>query len=99
MANKENGYNPSIFDTKYGECFYCGLQVDTARHEVYYGRPNRNKAKRMGFWVNLCPPCHREVHGYPNDGIDLYLKQQGQIKWEKISTREQFIKEWGRSWL
>lgn len=94
-----NNYNDSVFDTEYGRCFYCGKYGDTARHEVFYGNANRNKAKRFGYWVNICPDCHREVHKYPNDGIDRFLKQTGQIEYERNHDRIEFIKEWGRSYL
>ena len=95
----KNGYNDSVFDTEYGECFFCNYHTDTARHEVYYGTSNRAKSKSYGYWVNLCPECHRKAHAHPNDGIDKYLKQTGQIEWEKTRTRESFIKVWGRSYL
>jgi len=91
-------YNDSIFDTEYGECFFCGYHIHTARHEVYRGN-YRQKSKRMGYWVNLCPDCHNEVHKFPNDGIDKWLKQKGQIKFEEKHSREDFIKEFGRNYL
>lgn len=96
----ENGYNESIFDTEQFTCFYCGREhVPTARHEIYYGNAYRQKSKRRGYWVNLCVPDHQQAHSHPNDGIDKWLKQTGQIEWEKTSTREEFIKTWGRSYL
>lgn len=95
----KNGYNSSVFNTIYGECFFCQFCTDTARHEVFYGTANRQKAKRLGYWVNLCPECHMKVHDDPNNGIDMYLKKRGQKIYEQDHTREQFIKEWGRSYL
>ena len=94
-----NGYNESVFDTEAGRCYFCNKIGDTVRHEVYYGNPNRRKAKKLGYWVNLCPACHRVTHRFANDGIDKYLKQKGQIIWEAGSDRDEFIKEWGRSYL
>lgn len=94
-----NGYNDSVLETESGVCFFCGLHCDTARHEIYYGTANRQKAKLYGYWVNICPKHHREAHKEPNTGVDLWLKQTGQIEWEKTRTRESFIKVWGRSYL
>lgn len=95
----KNGYKESVLDTEQGECYFCGLHTDTARHEIFYGVANRKKAKALGYWVNLCPECHRQVHAYPNDGIDRYLKQTAQMHYELKSNRMQFIAEWGRSYL
>ena len=96
---EKNKYNDSVMETEYGTCFFCGRACSTARHEIFYGWANRQKAKRLGYWVNLCPTCHDDVHKYPNDGIDKYLKHKGQIKYEETHSREEFIDEWGRSYL
>ena len=98
-ARKMNGYNKSLFDTEQGKCFYCNRYGDTARHEMFYGIANRQKAKTLGYWVNLCVSCHMSAHAHPNSGVDRYLKQTGQKKYEKNHTRQEFINEWGRSYL
>ena len=69
-------YGPSLFDTVDGECWKCGYCGDTARHECYYGRGTRDKAKKYGLWVCLCPRCHAWVHADPNNGLDAELKAE-----------------------
>lgn len=95
-----NGYAPSILGSK-PMCLICG-RYRAARHEVFFG-PYRDKSKRLGLWVNLCPCCHQNgptaVHR--NRDADLKLKRWAQKKamehyhW----SEEEFIKEFGRSYL
>lgn len=94
----KNGYAPSIFPT--GFCYEC-LRTDAGliRHEVFHG-PFRNKSKKYGLWVNLCPYCHNRVHN--SDGqLDLKLKRHGEYQaikyygWEK----EEFIWRFGKNYL
>ena len=79
MRLDRNGYGPSILDTEQGTCYVCGLQTDTIRHEIYHGVGNRSISKANGFWVNLCPRCHRchrFVHLRLDDGdLDSNLKR------------------------
>ena len=63
----KNGYNDSLYDTKSHECYYCHSNTDTVRHEVFYGA-QRQSAKALGLWLNLCPVCHRLVHEIGEDG-------------------------------
>ena len=74
---KKNGYlSPPILDTEKGVCFNCGKKGDTAVHEIYFGRGNRKVSKQQGFYVHLCPTCHRIVHEKPDDGeLDGALKR------------------------
>ena len=60
-----NGYNPSIMATTAGECYLCGYEGETVRHEVFGGNGPRALSKRYGLWVNLCVRCHAEVHADP----------------------------------
>ena len=60
-----NGYNPSIMATTAGECYLCGYEGETVRHEVFYGTGTRALSKRYGLWVNICVRCHAEVHADP----------------------------------
>lgn len=93
-----NGYAPSVFDMEQGRCFHCGMFSDTARHEVFHG-PYRAKSKALGFWVNLCPSCHNEVHNGAN-GLDLELKKIMQhaamlyYGWYLNDWRERFSKNY-----
>ena len=96
-----NGYAPSLFPHK--ECFICGkpgcLYVPLQRHEIFHG-PNRQKSKRFGLWVTLCPMCHTNVH-HQEPALDKWLKRVGQQKamdtygW----TIAEFRAEFGKNYL
>lgn len=98
-----NGYAPSVVQVRGSECFRCGYEGDTARHEIFYGEGRREKSKRLGLWVHLCPRCHQ--HGknavHRDRSADLALKQVGQVEamdafgW----TTEKFIEEFGMNYL
>ena len=73
------------------------------RHEVFFGTANRQKSIRDGLVVFLTP----EMHNGSNKGVhynrkfDLFLKRIGQQAWMDYygKTTEDFIKEYGRSYL
>ena len=100
---KDNGYVDSIVQVNGTYCFRCGYEGDVARHEIFYGEGRREKSKRLGLWVHLCPRCHQygkdAVH--TNRATDLALKQVGQVEamdtfgW----TTEKFIEEFGMNYL
>ena len=86
----KNGYVPSIMGSEDGVCFLCGLCTDTARHEVY-GGANRQISKHNGFWVALCPNCHRKVHEtYTREDVRKMLKKPCEIIYQRTHTRAQF---------
>lgn len=92
MRLDRNGYAPSIFPTEQGTCYICERGGDTVRHECYFGNPNRTVSKQNGFWVNLCPSCHRTVHEKTDGGeMDRYLKKQGFRIYCAIYPREKFF--------
>lgn len=68
-------YDPSLFDTEDGVCWKCGYRGDTARHEVYYGVGRRDKSKKYGLWLCLCPRCHMSIHRNPSIGLDRELRK------------------------
>ena len=73
------------------------------RHEIFFGTANRQKSIRDGLVVFLTP----EMHNMSNRGVhfnrefDLELKRIGQAVWCEYynKTTEDFIKEYGRSYL
>ena len=78
--------------TEDGTCFLCGLETETVRHEVY-GGPNRQISKANGFWINLCPDCHRKVHTvYTREDVRQMLKKPCEIIYQRTHTREQFYR-------
>jgi len=95
---KNNGYNPSILDTEQGIDYILKVEVgDTARHEIYYGGKNRLVSQTQGFWVNVCPQIHAELHTAGE--LDKELKKECQRKFEETHTRDEFMYMIGRSYL
>lgn len=98
MPLDSNGYTDSIIqaDTR---CYLCGRGGETARHEIFEGRGRRDKCKRLGLWVRLCPSCHARVHSEPK--MYLPLKEDAQkaamdkYGWDTV----RFILEMGRNYL
>ena len=94
-----NGYAPSLVFCD-GSCAICGRH-DRAlqRHEAFHGA-NRDKSKRLGCWLYLCYECHDRLHHH-DAAYDLYVKRLMQevsmnhYHW----TKQDFIREWGRSYL
>lgn len=83
------------------ECFMCETTFNLEEHHCIYGRFNRKKSEARGFKVWLCSEHHRGKEGVHNhSALDMYLKQLSQTYYENhYGTREQFIKEFSRSWL
>ena len=78
-------------------CYVCGSPY-TEEHHIFYGR-NRQTSDRLGYTVRLCRKHHNEVHNAPNKGLDLLLKRIGQEEFEKKSSRAEFIRTFGKSYL
>lgn len=91
-----NGYAPSIMQDD-GCCFVC-LNITAARHEVF-GGPNRQKSKRLGLWVNLCPCHHNIVHSEANKALALKRLMQDKAMKRYGWSKEDFIREIGKNYL
>lgn len=94
-------HTPSIISNEYC-CIRCGRTSNLERHHCIYGNGRRLLSEKFGLWVYLCPDHHTlgryAVHR--DRDFDLTLHQLAQGMWEdKYGTREEFIKEFGRSWL
>jgi len=87
-------------DTK--ECYFCHSTYYLENHHIFFGDPNRKKSEKRGLKVWLCHNHHRNgpyaVH--KNRESNLQLKEMAQTYYEQnIGTREQFIVEFGKSYL
>lgn len=92
LANLErNRY--SIFTNNFNICYYCGESRGKMDIHEVYGGSNRQRSMKNGLCVPLCRTCHS------NDMVIQDLKKWCQRKYEKIYTREDFIKLIGRSYL
>lgn len=84
---------------EYIKCYFCGRQ-GTERHHVFQGA-YRKKSEAHGLVVLLCHWCHNE----PPDGVHHNVERRNELKrmcqqeYEKTFTREDFIEEFGRSYL
>lgn len=98
-------------DTK--ECYLCRIEAmkkgyvgeltdqGLDEHHIFPGTSNRKKSEQHGLKVHL---CHFKHHLGPegphmNRIIDLSLKGIAQREFERNHTREEFIQEFGKSWL
>lgn len=75
---------------------------EVAMHHVFNGNPYRELSDRYGFIVPLRPDWHNmtpySVH--VNQEFDENLKRQAQEYYEAhIGSRQQFIAEFGKSYL
>lgn len=91
----------SVFQ-KNKQCYFCGRLSDLHSHHIFGGTANRKVSEQYGFKVWLCAPHHNMssegIHF--NKESDLLLKKIAQKYYEKnIGSRENFIRDFGKSWL
>ena len=91
----------SIIVTDTEHCIFCfnGLVEE---HHVFFGTANRDLAEKYHLTVPLCNKHHTGSGDSPhrNRIIDLALKCWAQTVYEnQIGSREQFRKEFGKSYL
>lgn len=91
----------SIIQADTTHCYVCN-RMGTEIHHPLNGS-NRKISDRMGLTVGLCYTHHRGeqgVHGKDGNDLRIELKQVAQeVYEERIGTREEFIRTFGKSWL
>ena len=90
----------SVLTTDMDHCIYTG-SAQVERHHLY-GGPNKALSERYGFIAPLRYDLHPNgAHvGEQGPAVDEDLKKRCQEYYEAhYGTREQFIKEFGRSFL
>lgn len=92
----------SVFTDDMEHCYFTGTPY-CHRHHIFYG-PYRNKSEEYGFVIPLASQLHEfepeSVHGNPNQGLGLQLKQMAQQYFEEhYGTREEFIRIFGKNRL
>ena len=87
---------------KVKECYVCSTTTNLHDHHVLFGTSNRKKSEKYGLKVWLCA-YH---HNMSNEGVhfnkilDRALKLKAQAYFEEnIGTRDDFIREFGKSYL
>lgn len=94
-----NGYAPSLFPWKHGECLICGrYDRPLQRHEVFHG-PYRETSKRLGCWVYICDYCHMRIHGVDarNEKTLKRIMQKKAMEHYGLTT-EQFREVFGKDY-
>lgn len=91
----------SVFTDDMDSCIFTG-STQVERHHIL-GSFNRAKSEKYGFVVPLRYDLHpngaRADPRYAKE-IDIHLKRMAQEYYESnIGTREEFIQEFGRSYL
>lgn len=83
------------------ECIVCGTTYNLHDHHIFFGS-RRKQSEKRGLKVWLCA----NHHNMSNDGVhhnrvlDLKLKRFAQKYYEEnYGTREDFRKEFGKSYL
>lgn len=90
----------SVFTDDMDHCIYTGSPY-VERHHIFGGY-NRSRSEKYGFVVPLRQDLHPNgVHASQSGKLlDLKLKQMAQTYYEEnIGTREEFIKEFNKSFL
>ena len=91
----------SIIVTDTEHCLICGAPYPE-EHHCLYGTANRPIAEKYHLTVPLCNKHHTGSGESPhrNRVVDLCIKVLAQTVYEnQIGTREQFRKEFGKSYL
>lgn len=92
----------SVFTNDMEHCYFTGTPY-CHRHHIFYG-PYRSKSEEYGFVIPIACYLHENeaesVHGNPNQGLDLKLKQMAQQYFEEhYGTRDEFIRIFGKNRL
>lgn len=92
----------SVFTDDMNHCYFTGSPC-VERHHIF-GVANRGRSEERGFIIPLRPELHPNGAHFKNKGdlakIDLLLKQMAQEFYEEhYGTRENFRKEFGKSYL
>lgn len=77
----------------------CGSHGDLARHEVFGGYGRRNKSKKYGLWITVCPRCHEQIHMHGDIARSLRAKAQEAAMEYYDWTISDFINEFGGNYL
>ena len=81
-------------------CMFTGASP-VERHHIF-GGANKKRSEKYGFIAPLRPDLHPNgvFAGKDAKEVDLRLKTMAQTYYEEHhGTREEFIKEFGKSWL
>lgn len=84
------------------QCYVCCTTYNLHSHHIFGGTSNRKQSEKYGLKVWLCARHHNMSNEgvHYNKHLDNHLKQIVQRYYEQhIGTREDFRREFGRSYL
>ena len=88
----------SKFTDDLTKCFVCGRPFPQIHHMM--NAANKAKAEKYGLILPLCMNHHTGAEGvHTKPERMLACKQMAQKKFEEDHTREDWIKEFGKSYL
>lgn len=94
---KEKVQKIKLQDTKV--CYVTGRTDGLHKHHIFEG-VHRKLSEKYGLCVYLRPEWHTGDHGvHFNKTLDMELKQLAQREFEKVFSKDEFIKIFGRSYL
>ena len=77
-------------------CYLCKSPYNLHTHHMLHGSM-KNKADQYNLTITLCVECHTLLHDHGFH--DKEIQQLAQKRFEETHTREEFIKEFGKSFL
>lgn len=80
------------------ECPLCGRWDYLDTHHVFEG-VRRPTSERLGLTIDICRACHGSIHAKP--AAWTWLKERTQRNYMKAHdmTEDEWIEQFGRSWL
>lgn len=88
----------SKFTTDLEHCFVCGRPYPQIHHMM--NGANKGKSEKFGFILPLCMNHHTGAEGvHSKPERMLACRQMAQRKFEEEHTRDEWIKEMGKSYL
>ena len=90
----------SVFTDDMDHCMFTGC-APVERHHIF-GGANKKLSEKYGFIAPLRPDLHPNgvFAGKDAKNVDTLLKTMAQTYYEEhYGSREDFIREFGRSWL
>lgn len=77
-------------------CYLCGYP-NTEVHHLIFGRGMRELSEKYGLVIHLCRSCHHELHR--NKNMMAWSRAEGQRRFEKEYSHEEYMKIFGRNYL
>lgn len=84
---------------KEGRCSVCGRYSSLDVHHLINGSAKRKKSDEYGLVIEVCRACHRDIHDHPAKYLWLKQKAQEKVMTEQGWSVEDFIREFGKSYL